>query len=481
MIKIFNKIFKPKHHTTTTSPSSPESQELSDKPSKTVNQKSSSSPNKASWNISEFAVPEAEGKTRFHDFELPDILMQAIHNLGFSYCTPIQAEVLTATLAGRDAIGRAQTGTGKTAAFLISTIKQLLETPSPTPRYAGEPRALILAPTRELAIQIANDAKELCKFSSINVTTIMGGMEYDKQRRHLHNEFLDIVVATPGRLIDYYEKQDIHLDLLEVLVIDEADRMLDMGFIPQVRRIVRATPKRGDRQTLLFSATFNDEVTRLIDQWTYQPVKVEIEPEQVTTDTVVQHFYMVEENSKAKLLVNLILQEDLHRIIVFANRRDQTRKLQELLYQVGISCDLLSGEVAQKKRLRTLEDFREGRIRVLVATDVAGRGIHVDGISHVINYNLPDDLEDYVHRIGRTGRAGATGVAISLTGESDAFLLPELEQLLGMSLTIEQPPESYLTQRLPVKGKTSPAKNHHRKPHKQYKKTGHHKKPQRRR
>ncbi|WP_268935090.1 ATP-dependent RNA helicase RhlB [Spartinivicinus ruber] len=431
---------------------------------------------KSSWDISQFSVPEVEEKARFHDFELPNALMQAIHNLGFSYCTPIQAEVLAATLAGRDAIGRAQTGTGKTAAFLISTIKQLLETPSPSPRYAGEPRALILAPTRELAIQIANDAKELCKFCPVNITTVMGGMEYDKQRRHLHNEFLDIVVATPGRLIDYYEKQDIHLDLVEILVIDEADRMLDMGFIPQVRRIVRATPKQGDRQTLLFSATFNDDVSRLIDQWTYQPVKVEIEPEQVTTDTVTQRFYMVEENSKAKLLVNLILQEDLHRIIVFANRRDQTRKLQELLHQAGISCDLLSGEVAQKKRLRTLEDFREGRIRVLVATDVAGRGIHIDGISHVINYNLPEDLEDYVHRIGRTGRAGATGVAISLTGESDAFLLPELEQLLGISLKIEQPPEDYLNKSLPIKGKPSPIKKHHRKPHKQYKKTGHHKK-----
>ncbi len=396
------------------------------------------------WTLDQFPVAEVEGKKRFHDFGLPDTLMHAIADLGFEYCTPIQAEVLSSTLAGRDAIGKAQTGTGKTAAFLVSTIKQLIDVPAPEPRYLGEPRAVVIAPTRELALQIEQDALALTKYLDLNVVAVVGGMDYDKQLKKLHNDFVDILVATPGRLLDYYEKRELFLDLTEVMVIDEADRMLDMGFIPQVRRIIRATPRPGDRQTLLFSATFTDSVIRLGEQWTWKPVNVEIEPDHVATDTVDQKIYIVTEEDKYRLLTNLVRGEQLERVIVFANRRDQTRRLCERLIKDGLKADMLSGEVPQKKRVRTLEDFKSGKVQILVATDVAGRGIHIDGISHVVNYTLPEDPEDYVHRIGRTGRAGATGTSISFASEDDAFLIPDLEQLLGSKIHCEYPPAELL-------------------------------------
>nr|WP_281177685.1 ATP-dependent RNA helicase RhlB [Endozoicomonas arenosclerae] len=394
--------------------------------------------------MSQFQVEPEEGKTRFHDFELPDQLMRAIQEQGFKYCTPIQAEVLGSTIAGRDAIGKAQTGTGKTAAFLLSTIKQLIDIPPPDQRYLGEPRAVIIAPTRELALQIGQDAEALTKYLPLNVLTVVGGMDYEKQRSRMSSGFIDILVATPGRLLDYCERKDLHLDLAETLVIDEADRMLDMGFIPQVRRIIRMTPRPGDRQTLLFSATFTDEVLRLGEQWTWKPVKVEIEPESVATETVDQKVFIVTNEQKVPLLINLINQNNLERVIVFTNRRDETRRLTEKLQKKGLKADQISGEVPQKKRLKTLDNFKNGRLTVLVATDVAGRGIHIDGISHVINYNLPEDPEDYVHRIGRTGRAGASGTSISFACEEDSFLIPDLEEMLGAKLNLEYPPEELL-------------------------------------
>jgi ATP-dependent RNA helicase RhlB len=396
------------------------------------------------WKLEDFVVEPAEGKTRFHDFRLAPELMHAIHDLGFPYCTPIQAQVLGHTLKGKDAIGRAQTGTGKTAAFLISTITQLLQTQVPKERYMGEPRALIIAPTRELVVQIAKDAEALTKYTGLNVMQFVGGMDFDKQLKQLESRYCDILVATPGRLLDFNQRGEVHLDMVEVMVLDEADRMLDMGFIPQVRQIIRQTPMKGDRQTLLFSATFTEDVMNLARQWTVNPAIVEIEPENVASDTVEQHVYAVSSKDKYKLLYNLVTQNDWQRVMVFANRRDEVRRIEEKLIRDGVSAAQMSGDVPQHKRIKTLEGFREGKIRVMVATDVAGRGIHVDGISHVINFTLPEVPDDYVHRIGRTGRAGASGTSISFAGEDDAFALPPIEELLGRKINCEMPPDELL-------------------------------------
>lgn len=399
----------------------------------------------AAWTVDQFQVAEEEGKTRFHDLGLDDRLMHGIADLGFEYCSPIQAGVLPQTLQGHDAIGKAQTGTGKTAAFLVTIINDLLNNPIKEERFAGEARALIIAPTRELVVQIGEDAKHLTKYTGLSVATLIGGMDYQKQLNQLNRELVDIVVATPGRLLDFQSRRDLFLDQVEILVIDEADRMLDMGFIPQVRRIVRSTPRRENRQTLLFSATFTPEVLSLTEQWTYEPFSLEIEPDSVATDTVDQKVYIVSTDEKFNLLKNIVNSPDAKSVIVFANRRDQTRKLYERLRKGGVRCGILSGEIPQNKRSQTLKRFKDGDLQVLVATDVAGRGIHVDGISHVVNYTLPEDPEDYVHRIGRTGRAGATGTSISFACEDDAFLLGPLEEMLGNKLPCEQPPEELLS------------------------------------
>ncbi|MFJ4192917.1 ATP-dependent RNA helicase RhlB [Pseudomonas sp. NPDC089534] len=396
------------------------------------------------WKLEDFVVEPQEGKTRFHDFRLAPELMHAIQDLGFPYCTPIQAQVLGYTLAGKDAIGRAQTGTGKTAAFLISTITQLLQTPPPKERYMGEPRALIIAPTRELVVQIAKDAQDLTKYTGLNVMSFVGGMDFDKQLKQLEARHCDILVATPGRLLDFNQRGDVHLDMVEVLVLDEADRMLDMGFIPQVRQIIRQTPPKSERQTLLFSATFTDDVMNLAKQWTTDPAIVEIEAENVANANVEQHIYAVASADKYKLLYNLVNDNGWERVMVFANRKDEVRRIEERLVRDGVNAAQLSGDVPQHKRIKTLEGFREGKIRVLVATDVAGRGIHIDGISHVINFTLPEVPDDYVHRIGRTGRAGADGVSISFAGEDDSYQLPSIEALLGRKISCEMPPTHLL-------------------------------------
>lgn len=396
------------------------------------------------WSLADFDVPAAEGQTRFHDFDLALPLMRGIAEAGFQYCTPIQAEVLKYTLNGADALGRAQTGTGKTAAFLITLINDMLRNPVDVQRYAGEPRALIIAPTRELALQIEKDALLLTKFTDLKVMSVVGGMNFDRQQSTLQGAVIDILVATPGRLLDFANRRDLWLDRIETLVIDEADRMLDMGFIPDVKRIVRLTPPSSHRQTLLFSATFSQDVINLSQRWTQDAEVVEIEPTQITTDTVQQKVYITEKSQKFDLLYNLITRENLDKVIVFANRRDITRKLFEKLQRKGLQVAMLSGEVPQNRRVKTLENFRSGKVQVLIATDVAGRGIHIDGVSHVVNYNLPEDPEDYVHRIGRTGRAGNDGISISFACEDDAFLLPQLEQAIGMKLDCGYPPEELL-------------------------------------
>ncbi|MCF8110989.1 MAG: DEAD/DEAH box helicase [Desulfobacteraceae bacterium] len=389
------------------------------------------------------AAPETK-HCRFTEFDLPAPLMRAIEDLGFSRCTPIQADILPAALAGRDASGRAQTGTGKTAAFLIALFARLLNKPVNGKRKKGAPRVLILAPTRELVMQISQEAGQLGKYCDLNILSVFGGMDYVRQQNQLRQKAVDVVVATPGRLLDFNRRGVVSLKEVEALVIDEADRMLDMGFIPDVRKIIQSTPQKGRRQTMLFSATLTREIMRLSEQWTKDPVTVEIEPEQVAVDTVEQVIYLVTMEEKFGLLYNIIEKQGLDRILVFCNRKDEVRRLTETFSAYGIDCAMISGDVDQKKRMSRLEAFKAGKIRVLVATDVAGRGIHIEGMNHVVNFKLPYDPEDYVHRIGRTGRAGAAGTAISFADEDDAFYLPAIEKYLGRTLACIEPPEDWL-------------------------------------
>ncbi|TQV80151.1 ATP-dependent RNA helicase RhlB [Exilibacterium tricleocarpae] len=402
------------------------------------------------WHLGLFPVPEVPGKTRFHDLDLPAELMHAIADQRFEYCSPIQAQSLPHSLNGHDLVGKAQTGTGKTAAFLVTIIDDLLKHPLQEDRFAGEARALIIAPTRELAMQIADDSRVLTKYTGLETHVLVGGMDYAKQQRRLQDTLVDILVATPGRLLDFCGNKDVYLDQLEVLVIDEADRMLDMGFIPQVRRIIRQTPRKSHRQTLLFSATITPDVVNLAEQWTEDAVTVEIEPQSVATDTVEQHVYLSTTEEKYTLLYNILNQEDVDSLIVFANRRDECRRLHEKLERHGFKAGLLSGEIAQNRRVKTLNAFKSGELKVLVATDVAGRGIHIDGISHVVNFTLPEEPEDYVHRIGRTGRAGKSGTSISFACEDDAFRLMPIQELLGQKLKCVQPPLELLAELPPM-------------------------------
>jgi len=440
--------------------------------SKTSEKKTVQSTNKVKdvkWNASDFIVEAAEGKKRFHDFNLSPELMHAVSDLGFKYCTPIQAELIDHTLLGRDAIGQAQTGTGKTAAFLISIFTKLQN--NPVKNEISFARVLILAPTRELVIQISNDAKLLGKYLNINVISVFGGMDYKKQQNILQKQAADIIVATPGRLIDFCEKDDVNLSKVEVLVLDEADRMLDMGFIPDVKKIIRKLPKRENRQTMFFSATINQDIRNLSDQWTNNPEHVSIDPDQIAVKTVEQKFYIVSNHERYPLLYNLIKNEKLERVMVFCNRKDEAGRVGNLLIGNEIKAMVISGDVDQRKRINVLRSFKEGKINVLVATDVAGRGIHIEGVSHVINYTLPDDPEDYVHRIGRTGRAGASGISISFASEDDSFNLPAIEKFIGHKLNYIHPDPKLLVtppkaievaKENPVRKKSYPRKNQSR-------------------
>ena len=410
------------------------------------------------WSIAQYDVPVEHGKTRFYDLNIHDRLLHAVADLGFQYCTPIQAEVLPHTLTGRDAFGQAQTGTGKTAAFMIATLDYFLRNPIQGERRVGRPRALVIAPTRELVMQIHKDAVALSKYMNIECSVLFGGADYEKQQRQLQNKVIDIVSATPGRLLDFKRRGDLDLGGVEVLIIDEADRMLDMGFIPDVREIVHSTPPKTRRQTMLFSATFTDEIRKMASAWTKDPVTITIEPESVAVDTVEQVIYIVTLNERFSLIHHVLNRPDVDRAIVFVNRRYEAEKLADQLCRYGFNCDLLSGAVPQNKRTRTLELFREGKIKVLVATDVAGRGLHVDGVSHVINFSMPDDPEDYVHRIGRTGRAGKSGVSISFATEDDAYEIPKIEAYIGRPLPCTHPEDAWLV--LPEPPANAPAPRH---------------------
>ncbi len=390
--------------------------------------------------------------------------MHGISDLEFSYCTPIQAEILPSTLSGRDAFGKAQTGTGKTAAFLIAVMTRMLNNPIQGKRNSGTPRVLIIAPTRELILQISEEARQIGKYCGLKIISVFGGMDYDKQRKLLAGSPVDIIVATPGRLLDFQRRRDLNLNKVEVLILDEADRMLDMGFIPDVRKIIYSTPPKEKRQTLLFSATLNDTITRLANSWTKNPVMVEIEPEQIAVDTVDQVVYIVTAKQKFALLYNVIARQDLERVLIFCNRRDEVNRLAEMLTRYGITCSILTGDVPQKKRVERLDGFKSGKIRVIVATDVVARGIHIEGMDHVINFKLPHDPEDYVHRIGRTGRAGASGTSISFADDDDAFYLPDIEAFMDRKLDCIVPEDDWLIMPEPVKKKNPPRRQENRSP-----------------
>ena len=403
-------------------------------------------------------------KTRFHDLGLAVELMHGIFDLGFEYCTPIQAAILPKALTGADVTGRAQTGTGKSAAFLITILTRFERESSKrqsSPRYTASPD---LGPHTGVGFAGEKDANLLGKYSRSRVLAVFGGMDYQKQKQMLAEKVIDISVATPGRLLDFKRQGDVHLGKVEILVLDEADHMLDMGFLPDVRQIIHSTPQKARRQTMLFGATLTPEVSRLASQWTRDPFTVDIEPEQVTVDTVDQVVYLTTAKEKFIVLYNLITQQKPERIIIFCNRRDQTRRLADRLRDYRIKCAFLSGEVGQKKRISTLEDFRAGKNRVLVATDVAGRGIHVEGISHVVNYHLPLDPEDYVHRIGRTGRAGVPGTSISFATEDESFQLPAISEFIGYELPCVYPEDELLVPPPPRPKGTKPSQSDSRQP-----------------
>ena len=423
------------------------------------NVKSPLKPRKPPWSLDQFVVTPEPGKSRFHDFDIPLKMMRAIADQKFEYCTAIQEKALKDVLAGKDLVGKANTGTGKTAVFLLAIFSRLL---SGKKNRKGQPRALVLAPTRELVVQIAKDGQELAKYCNLTVRLAYGGVDYQKQQEILVNRTCDLLVATPGRLLDFVGKGVVDLSRCKILVLDEADRMLDMGFIPDVRRIIGRVAGKNERQTMMFSATVPDDVQRLASQWCVKPSVVEAEPEQMAVDTVEQIVYLTTAEEKYAVLYNLIQEHPKDRIIVFANMKNEAKKLAERLQRNAIDCVLLSGDVAQNKRMTRLESFRAGKVKILVATDVAGRGIHIDGITFVVNYTLPYEPEDYVHRIGRTGRAGAAGKAVSFACEEGSFYLPEIEEYLERKLECVMPEESLL---VPApKGTARPANSRNYKP-----------------
>ena len=388
----------------------------------------------AAWSLESFVVEPMEGKRRFHDFDLPSEVMHGIADLGFKYCTEIQALSLEQALAGKNIAGKAQTGSGKTAAFLVAILTRYLRSPENRAKEGGAPRALVIAPTRELVIQICKDADAIGKYTGLRSLAIYGGMDYDRQRQEVLSAPVDLLVATPGRLLDFTKSRVINLSHVDTLVIDEADRMLDMGFIPDVRRIMSYLPPKNRRTTMLYSATLNETVMRLAMNWMEEPYKAEVEGETNATDTVKQVVYVIQAKDKFTVLFNHIALHPDARTIVFCNRKCTTEDVYESLKVRGVSVEMLSGDVNQNKRLKVLDAFRDGEVKIVVATDVAGRGIDVKGLEYVINFDFPYEAEDYVHRIGRTGRAGSTGIAISFADEFESCQIPAIEEFIKEEL-----------------------------------------------
>jgi ATP-dependent RNA helicase RhlB len=393
---------------------------------------------------------------RFADLPLSAGLQKGIAEAGFVHCTPIQSKTLPMALEGQDVAGQAQTGTGKTAAFLLALFHRLEHSP-PLTTEAGPPapRALIMAPTRELAVQVHTDAAALGKHLPFKLGLAFGGTDYDKQRDVLAAG-VDVLIGTPGRLIDFYKQRVFGLRGVQVLVLDEADRMFDLGFIKDIRYVLRRLPEHHRRLNMLFSATLSHRVLELAYEHMNDPELVRIESDKMTVDRVTQSIYFPAMEEKLPLLLTLLRDRDPHRTMIFVNTRREADHLRDALVHNGINAEALSGDVPQRKRLRMLKDFQAGELAVLIGTDVASRGLHVPGVSHVFNYDLPQDAEDYVHRIGRTARAGATGDAISFGCETYAVSLPEIEAFIGRKIPVATFDHSALVSAQPNAPRRSP-------------------------
>lgn len=389
---------------------------------------------------------------RFSNLELSDSILRSLKDAGFDHCTPIQRKALPLSLRGKDVAGQAQTGTGKTAAFLLATFQYLInddDTPAddspgvedPAPKSPAKnkkgnnPRAIILAPTRELAIQIHKDALQLGKHLNLNLALIYGGTDYQKQLDSIKSN-IDIIIGTPGRIIDFYRQNIFTLDNVKVTVMDEADRMFDLGFIKDIRYLLRRMPPPDRRLNMLFSATLSYKVTELAYEHMNNPVLIRIETEEVTSKAIQQSAFCPSNEQKIPLLVGILNQHRPQRSIIFVNTKRCAEHLDDALNANGYKTAALSGDVPQDKRQRLLSDFQENKITLLIATDVAARGLHIADVSHVFNYDLPQDVEDYVHRIGRTARFGASGVAISFICEHYAYSMPDIEEYIEQKIPV---------------------------------------------
>ncbi len=371
----------------------------------------------------------------FENFDLHPNLLKGLEDAGFVRCTPIQAMSLPLTLTGRDVAGQAQTGTGKTAAFLVALFNRLLNNPGSPERRSQDARAVILAPTRELAIQIDKDARQIGVHTGLRTALIYGGVDYDKQRKVLEDG-VDVIIATPGRLIDFVKQRAIELGSVEVMIMDEADRMFDLGFIKDIRFLLRRMPGPSERQNLLFSATLSHRVLELAYEHMNDPEKLVIESESITASSVRQQVYFPATEEKMPLLLGLLAQMDANRTMVFVNTKYGCERVALMLERAGYKVGVLSGDVPQKKRETLLARFVKGELSLLVATDVAARGLHIPGVSHVFNFDLPFDAEDYVHRIGRTARLGAEGDAISFACDEYAMSLPDIEAYIEQKIPV---------------------------------------------
>jgi ATP-dependent RNA helicase RhlB len=374
-----------------------------------------------------------KSRIRFEGFDLPEPVLQGIREAGFEYCTPIQAQTLPIALAGHDVAGQAQTGTGKTAAFLVAAFNRLLRHRPAEDRRANDVRMLVLAPTRELAIQIHKDALLLGRHTGLKFALAYGGTGYEQQREEL-GAGADVLIGTPGRIIDYHKQHVFGLKRVEVVVLDEADRMFDLGFIKDIRYLLRRCAPPSERQSMLFSATLSWRVMELAYEHMNNPEKVQVEAETVTADNIRQIIYYPANDQKIPLLIGLARRLKPERAIVFVNTKHWAERVCDWLNANGLHAALLSGDVPQTKRTRLLAQFAEGHYAYLVATDVAARGLHIPDVTHIFNFDLPQSGEDYVHRIGRTGRAGAEGDAISFGCEDSAFYLPDIEAYLGQRI-----------------------------------------------